>query len=203
MIGIINYGIGNLQSVKNSLDYLDIPNKIIRKPAEINKCSKIILPGVGAFGPAIDKLNQLGFTKKIIESAKQEKPILGLCLGMQLLFEVSLEDGQHKGLGLIKGKVLPFKDKIKSLPIPHVGWNNLKIKTASPLFKAVEDNSCFYFVHSFYCQPSNTTATIGETEYGIRFTSAVNTGKTFGCQFHPEKSQSAGLQLLKNFHAQI
>ncbi len=200
MIGIINYGIGNLQSVKNSLDYLKIPHKIISRQEEIDKCDKIILPGVGAFGPAMEKLNQIGFSKKIMEFAKQGKPILGLCLGMQLLFETSLEDGQHKGLGLIKGKVLSFKDKAKNLPVPHIGWNNLKIKSStSPLFKNIDDNSCFYFVHSFYCQPTKKTATIGETEYGIKFASVINIGKIFGCQFHPEKSQSAGLKLLENF----
>lgn len=202
MIGIINYGVGNLQSVKNSLDYLKIPNKIIAKPQEMDRCSKIILPGVGAFEPAMAKLNQLGFSKKILEFTKQDKPILGLCLGMQLLFEIGFEDGQHKGLGLIKGDVLHFKNKLKNLPIPHVGWNNLKIKSASPLFNNIGDNSCFYFVHSFYCQPANTAALIGETDYGIKFASVVNVGKIFGCQFHPEKSQSAGLQILKNFSTQ-
>ena len=199
MIGIINYGIGNLQSVKNSLDFLNIPNTIVNKPEEIDRCSKVILPGVGAFGPAMTELNQLDFSKKILKFTKQGKPILGLCLGMQLLFETSLEDGRHEGLGLIKGKVLPFKDKVKNLPIPHVGWNNLKIKSVSPLFKDVEDNSCFYFVHSFYCQVTKKTAAIGETEYGIKFASVVSAGKIFGCQFHPEKSQSAGLKLLENF----
>lgn len=200
MIGIINYGVGNIQSVKNSLDYLKISNKIISKPQEIDRCSKIILPGVGAFGPAMDKLNKLGFAKKISDFASAGKPILGLCLGMQLLFETSLEGGRYKGLGLIKGKVLHFKNKIKNLPVPHIGWNNLKIKSASLLFNNIDDNSCFYFVHSFYCQPIKKTASIGETNYGIRFTSVINVGKIFGCQFHPEKSQSAGLKLLENFN---
>lgn len=199
MIGIINYGVGNLQSVKNSLDYLNISNKIIDEPQEIDRCSKIILPGVGAFGPAMAKLNKLGFAKKISDFAGAEKPILGLCLGMQLLFETSLEDGRHKGLSLIKGKVLPFKDKIRNLSVPHVGWNNLRIKSASPLFNNIEDNSCFYFVHSFYCQPDKKTVSIGETDYGIKFASIVNVGNIFGCQFHPEKSQLAGLKLLENF----
>lgn len=200
MIGIINYGIGNLQSVKNSLDYLKVPNKIIGKPKELDRCSKIILPGVGAFGPAMDKLNQLGFSQKILDFAAKGKPVLGLCLGMQLLFETSLENGQHRGLSLIKGEVLPFKNVVKNLPIPHVGWNNLKIKSNSSIFKGIDDNSCFYFVHSFYCKPKEKSVTIASTDYGINFSAAINKDGVFGCQFHPEKSQTHGLTLLENFN---
>lgn len=203
MIGIINYGVGNLQSVKNSLDYLNIHNIFINKPQEIDACDKIILPGVGAFGPAIEKLNKLGFSEKIKEFAKKKKPILGICLGMQLLFQASEEGGFHQGLGLIKGKVLPFSKKIKKLPIPHVGWNNIYKDKASLIFENIDDDSCFYFVHSFYCEPADKSAIVASADYGIRFTVAFEKNKIFGCQFHPEKSQIAGLKILDNFHKLI
>lgn len=199
MIGIINYGMGNLRSVKNSLDYLGIANAFINRPREVNDCDKIILPGVGAFGPAMEKLNKLGFTQKIKEFARQQKPILGICLGMQLLLETSEEHGFHQGLGLIAGRVRPFSEKIKDLPIPHVGWNNICKEKASPLLENIENNSCFYFVHSFYCQPADKSTVVASTDYGLKFTAVFSEGKIFGCQFHPEKSQTCGLALLKNF----
>ncbi len=199
MIGIINYGMGNLRSVKNSLDYLSIPNAVINKPREIDACDNIILPGVGAFGPAMEKLNELGFTQKILEFAYQEKPILGICLGMQLLFQESEEGGINQGLGLVKGKVLAFNKKVNDLPIPHVGWNNIYKDKASLLFQNIDDNSCFYFVHSFYCEPADKSTIIASTDYGIKFAAAIGKDKIFGCQFHPEKSQTAGLKLLENF----
>lgn len=198
MIGIINYGVGNLRSVKNSLDYLGILNKVITKPQEIDSCDKIILPGVGAFGPAIDKLKALGFSEKIKEFA-HKKHVLGICLGMQLLFEESKEHGLHQGLGLIKGKVLPFSEKVKNLPLPLIGWNTIRKDKASPLFENIENESSFYFVHSFYCKPADKSVTLASADYGIRFTAIVGQDKIFGCQFHPEKSQADGLKLLKNF----
>ena len=200
MIGIINYGVGNLQSVKNSLDFLNISNIIVDKPADIKKCAKLILPGVGAFGPAIEKLNESGFTEKILSFSHQKKPILGLCLGMQLLFDKSLENGAHKGLGLIKGDVLPLNKKVKKLPIPLIGWNNVKKNKESLLINGINKDATFYFVHSFYCKPNSNSAIIATTNYGINFASIVGQNNIFGCQFHPEKSQSAGLQLLKNFN---
>ncbi|OGN00499.1 MAG: imidazole glycerol phosphate synthase, glutamine amidotransferase subunit [Candidatus Yanofskybacteria bacterium RIFCSPHIGHO2_01_FULL_42_12] len=198
-IGVINYGVGNLQSVKNSLDFLGIPNEIVDKSQEISSFDKIILPGVGAFGAAIKKLNDLGFTEEIRKFSSQNKPILGICLGMQLLFDESYEHGHHQGLGLIKGRVLPFNEKIKNLPLPQIGWNNITKVGVSPILKNVEDNSCFYFVHSFYCEPEKKTATIASSDYGIKFAAIINENNIFGCQFHPEKSQSAGLHILKNF----
>lgn len=200
MIGIINYGVGNLQSVKNSLDFLDIPNAFITKPDEIGSFDKIILPGVGAFGVAMEKLNALGFTDKIKKFAKQKKPILGICLGMQLLFDESDEHGRHKGLGLLKGRVLPFSKKVKNLPLPQIGWNNITQVSASPLLENIGDDSSFYFVHSFYCEPEDKTVISASTDYGIKFSAIIAKDNIFGCQFHPEKSQSAGLQILKNFN---
>lgn len=203
MIGIIDYGVGNLRSVKNSLDYLSIPNTTIKKPQEISGFDKIILPGVGAFKPAMEKLNGLGFGEEIKNFAKQNKPILGICLGMQLLFDKSYEYGRHKGLELIKGEVLPFSEKIKDLPIPLIGWNSITKEKKSPLLENISNDSCFYFVHSFYCKPSDKSVVIAASNYKINFPAIVGWNNIFGCQFHPEKSQSAGLQILKNFYLSI
>ena len=199
MIGIINYGVGNLRSVKNSLDYLGIPNTIVTKPQEIDACDKIILPGVGAFGPAMEKLNASGFSKKIKEFVRH-KPILGICLGMQLLFDEGHEHGIHGGLGLIKGKVLSFNDKVGNLPLPQIGWNDITKDCPSPLLGNIENGSSFYFVHSFYCEPTDKSVILASAEYGIKFTAIVGQDKIFGCQFHPEKSQVDGLKLLVNFN---
>ena len=200
MIGIINYGVGNLRSVKNSLDFLNIPNKIIGKPTEIDTCDKIILPGVGAFGTAMDKLNSLGFAKKIQEFAKKKKPILGICLGMQLLFDESEEYGSHQGLGLIKGKVLALNKKVKNLPLPLIGWNDITKEKTTKLLEGIETGESFYFVHSFYCKPAAASITIASAKYSISFPAIIQQGAIYGCQFHPEKSQRDGLKILENFH---
>ena len=200
MIGIINYGVGNLKSVKNSLDFLNIPNKIINNPTEINVCDKIILPGVGAFGAAMDKLQSLDFAEKIKEFSDKKKPILGICLGMQILFEKSEEYGHHQGLGLIKGGVFPFSEKIKNLPIPLIGWNDITREKSSPLLENIESGASFYFVHSFYCEPASASVILASAEYGISFPVIIQQGAIYGCQFHPEKSQVAGLKILENFH---
>lgn len=199
MIGIINYGVGNLQSVKNSLDFLNIPSAFITKAEEINSFEKIIFPGVGAFGVAIEKLNELGFAEEIKKFTSQNKPILGICLGMQLLFDESREHGRHKGLGLIHGRVLPFEDKVKNLPLPQIGWNDIAKNGESPILKNIDNGASFYFVHSFYCEPEEKTIIAASSDYGIKFAAVVNKDSIFGCQFHPEKSQSAGLKILENF----
>lgn len=201
MIGIINYGVGNLRSVKNSLDFLGIPNAFITEPRGVAGFDKIILPGVGAFGAATEKLNNSGFAEEIKKFARQNKPVLGICLGMQLLFEESCEHGHHRGLGLIKGKVLPFSERIKDLPLPQIGWNSITKENASPLLENIENDSSFYFVHSFYCEPEEQAIIMASTDYGIKFAAVVHKNNIFGCQFHPEKSQAAGLQILKNFHS--
>lgn len=200
MIGIINYGAGNIQSVKNSLDFLEIPSKIVKKPAQLNVCDKIILPGVGAFGAAMDKLNILGFAKKIQEFAGQKKPILGICLGMQLLFDKSEEYGPHRGLGLIKGEVLAFSKKVKTLPLPLIGWNDITKIKPTPLLEGIETGASFYFVHSFYCKPAAASITLASAKYKISFPAIIQQGAIYGCQFHPEKSQRDGLKILENFH---
>lgn len=200
MIGIINYGVGNLKSVKNSLDFLGIPNKVTSNPTEINTCNKIILPGVGAFGAAMDKLNGTGFSEVIKKYSAQGKPMLGICLGMQLLFDESEEHGFHQGLGLVKGKVLAFSKKVKNLPLPLIGWNDIIKEKSSPLLENIETGASFYFVHSFYCEPQEQAITAASSDYGIKFPSIIHRDNIFACQFHPEKSQSAGLQILKNFN---
>ncbi len=199
MIGIVNYNMGNLQSVKNSLDYLNIANKFVNSPADIEGCYKLILPGVGAFGLAMEELNKLGFVEPIKKFSNAGKPILGLCLGMQLLLSSSEEYGQHQGLDLVTGKVLNFTDKVRNLPVPHVGWNDLKVTKQSSLLEGVESGESCYFVHSFYCQLQNQSETIATTDYGFEFTSMLQSNNIYGCQFHPEKSQSAGLKILANF----
>jgi imidazole glycerol-phosphate synthase subunit HisH len=200
MIGILNYNMGNLLSVKNSLDFLKIPNKFVNSPQEGESCDKLILPGVGAFGEAMYQLKLLGFDRFIKAFAKRGKPLLGLCLGMQLLLESSEEQGYFEGLGLVKGKVLSFVGKIGSLPIPHVGWNDIDIIRESDLLVGLEKNISCCFVHSFYCDFKNKKNIVGVTNYGFGFSSIFVSENIMGCQFHPEKSQQDGLAILKNFN---
>ncbi|MCX6762605.1 MAG: imidazole glycerol phosphate synthase subunit HisH [Candidatus Moranbacteria bacterium] len=199
MIGIINYGMGNLQSVKNSLDYLHIPNKFVNLSPEMSSCDKLILPGVGAFGLAMKQLSELKFIEPIKEFVASGKPLLGICLGMQLLLDSSEEHGNNAGLGLIRGQVLSFKEKIANLPIPHVGWNDIFFKKESKLLNNVEDGASCYFVHSFYCDLTDKKEVASTTDYGFNFDSSIESGNIFGCQFHPEKSQRVGLAILENF----
>ncbi|MBA4196811.1 MAG: imidazole glycerol phosphate synthase subunit HisH [Chitinophaga sp.] len=201
MIGIINYGMGNLASVQNALNYIGVKAVIVSEPHEMDNVKKIILPGVGAFGTAIDNLKKIGFYNKIREDVLvKNKPIIGICLGMQLLLNSSTEYGFYEGLHLIEGTVDGFTTQnINHLPIPHVGWNTVKPPENSILFKGITELSAYYFVHSFYCKIHNLEAKVGVTDYGIDFHSTVEYNNIFGCQFHPEKSQSDGLQILKNF----
>jgi imidazole glycerol-phosphate synthase subunit HisH len=199
MIGILDYKMGNLQSIKNSLDYLNIPNRFIDYPNEILNCDKLILPGVGAFGLAMKRLDELGFIEPIKEFVFLGKPLLGICLGMQLLLDSSEEHGHHLGLGLVKGRVLPFKEKISNLPIPHIGWNDISKKKESKLLTNIENKASFYFVHSFYCDLTDKKAVAATTDYGFDFDSVIESGNIYGCQFHPEKSQKNGMVILENF----
>lgn len=200
MIGIIKYGMGNLASIQNALNYLQIDNEIFSDPRQIHKYDKLILPGVGAFGSAMENLDTMGFTPRIKEvTVGGEVPLLGICLGMQLLFESSMEYGYHKGLGLIEGVVLFLGERISNLPLPHVGWNDLLIRPGSRLLKGLPTQSSFYFVHNFYCSIVDESVVAGTTEYGFPFATVVDSGNIFGCQFHPEKSQKHGLMILGNF----
>ncbi len=200
MIAIIDYGVGNLFSLKSSFDMVGAKTFVTGDAEEIKKADKLILPGVGAFGDAMEKLKSTGLADVIIAEAKAGKPILGICLGMQLLFEKSYEYGEHMGLGLIKGEIRPISEVIpKDLKIPHIGWNALSIKEPeNKLFKYIKNGDFVYFVHSFYGADC-TDSLIADTEYGARLTAAVAKGNICGCQFHPEKSGDVGLNILKAF----
>lgn len=199
MLAIIDYGVGNLFSLKCSLEKIGQETVVTDDPDVIKKSSRIILPGVGAFGDAARKLNATGLVELIKSEAESGKPFLGICLGMQLLFEKGYEYGEYDGLGLIKGKVVSLEGKIPEyLNIPHIGWNSLDIKKESRIFKYINNGDCVYFVHSFYASDceDNITAT---AEYGIPVTASVQKGNIFGCQFHPEKSGEVGIKILKAF----
>lgn len=194
MIAIADYGIGNLRSVQKAFNKLGYDAIITGDKAVIESASHVVLPGVGAFADAINLLRISGLDKIIIAEAKKGKPILGICLGMQLLFESSSESGFHEGLGLIKGKITRFNIDLK---VPQVGWNSVKVAKSSKILNNV-DGEYFYFVHSF-CAADINNETCGITDYSVEFTSAVEKNNIFGVQFHPEKSGESGLKILKNF----
>ncbi len=199
MIAIVDYGCGNLFSLSSSLQNLGIECKITGDKDEIRAADKIILPGVGAFADAAKKLSACGLDELIIELASQGKPILGICLGMQLLFEKSFEYGVHCGLGLIKGYVGPLEGVLpEGLKIPHMGWNKLLIAKADPIFKYIEPGDYMYFVHSFYAKNCMENL-LACSEYGVAVPAVVKHGSVYGMQFHPEKSGAKGLALLKAF----
>ena len=199
MVAIIDYDAGNIKSVQKAIESLGEEVVITRKPEEILSASGVILPGVGAFGDAADKLRESGLFDFIKEQALSGKPMMGICLGMQLLFDKGYEYGEHDGLGLIKGSIRPISDVIPDdLKIPHIGWNALDFKKKSPIFKYINNGDHVYFVHSFYgaeCEES----VIATSEYGIPLTAAVGKDNIYGCQFHPEKSGDTGLKILKAF----
>ena len=200
MIAVVDYGVGNLFSLVSSLSAVGADAVVTGDAEVLRRADKIILPGVGAFGDAAAKLRATGLDKVIIEEAKAGKPLLGICLGMQLLLERSFEYGEHEGLGLIEGDIVPISSVIPSdLKIPHIGWNALKFtENKSPLFKYINEGDHVYFVHSFYganCEKN----TIAVSEYGAELTAAVANGNVMGCQFHPEKSGTVGLNILRAF----
>ena len=199
MIAIVDYGVGNLFSLKSSFAAIGADAVATSDPEVIRSAEKIILPGVGAFEDAAKKLLSSGLWQVVLEEAERGKPILGICLGMQMLFEKSYEYGEHRGLGLIKGEIRPISDVIPSdLKIPHIGWNPLIFKKESKLFKYINEGDCVYFVHSYYaagCEESVSST----AEYGAELTASVENKNIFGCQFHPEKSGNVGLNILKAF----
>ena len=200
MIAVVDYGVGNLFSLVSSLKAVCADAVVTGDADVIRNADKIILPGVGAFGDAAAKLRATGLDRVIIEEAKAGKPLLGICLGMQLLLERSFEYGEHKGLGLIEGDIVPISNVIPAdLKIPHIGWNALKFtENKSPLFKYINEGDHVYFVHSYY--GSNCAKdTFAVSEYGAELTAAVARGNVMGCQFHPEKSGEVGLKILKAF----
>lgn len=200
MIAIVDYGVGNLFSLKSSLQSVGAEVSVTSEIAELHGAEKIILPGVGAFGDAAEKLKRGGLADAVKAEAASGKPLLGICLGMQLLFERSYEYGLHEGLGLIPGEIRPISEVIpKEYKIPHIGWNALKFSDEkNPLFKYIKDGDFVYFVHSYY-GASCESSVIATTEYGASLTAAVARGNVYGCQFHPEKSGSVGLKILKAF----
>lgn len=194
MIGIIDYGVGNLRSVAKAVEYSGYESVITDEASVLDNCSHLILPGVGAFKDAIKKLEDSGLAETLIKSIDIGKPTLGICLGMQLFFESSTEDGLHKGLALLEGSVEKFDISLK---VPHIGWNSVDTLRESELFKGIDDTN-FYFVHSYYLD-KNVPSALGLTDYEIQFTSCVMRENLYGVQFHPEKSGDSGLKLLKNF----
>ncbi len=199
MIAVLDYGVGNLFSLCSSLKAIGAEAVVTADANIIRTADKLILPGVGAFADAAKKLRESGIGDLLKEEVAAGKPIMGICLGMQLLFEKSHEYGVHEGLGLLKGEVLPFSQVLDATyKIPHIGWNALQIEKASPLFRYIKNGDYVYFVHSFYV-PEGMSATAATTEYGIRFTASVAERNVFGCQFHPEKSGAVGLAMLKGF----
>ena len=208
MIAIIDSGIANLRSVQKGFEHVGADAKIVDGPRALRDASGIVLPGVGAFRDGITKLQDGGFVEPLLQAIDAGKPILGICLGLHFLFSESEEFGHHKGLNIIKGRVVRFPDAASfsdgcgtkaRLKIPHMGWNQIRIERQAPIFKGIPDGGFFYFVHSYYVQPEDEGVIAATTEYGLTFTSVLWRDNLFACQFHPEKSQSLGLQLLKNF----
>ena len=198
MIAIIDYGVGNLFSLKSSLKQLGLEAVVTADADTIRKADRLILPGVGAFGDAMDRLHQYGLVDVIREAVKNSTPLLGICLGLQLLFERSDESDGVEGLGLLKGQILKIPDS-PGLKIPHMGWNSLEIKPGTRLFAGIPNGSYVYFVHSYYLKAEDTEIVAATTEYSTHIHAAVEQGNVFACQFHPEKSSEVGLQILKNF----
>ncbi len=200
MIAIVDYGVGNLFSLSRSLAYVGADVCVTGDREKIKRADKILLPGVGAFGDAIKKLRAACLDEVLVSEAKKGKPILGICLGMQLLFDKSFEYGEHTGLGLIKGEIRPIADKIeKNLKVPHIGWNSLEFtEKKSELFKYIHDGDFVYFVHSYYAADCEQSV-IANADYGVKLTAAVQNGNVYGCQFHPEKSGKTGLAILRAF----
>lgn len=201
MLGIINYHMGNIASVQNALNYLHIPNRVVDNPCDIKSCDRVILPGVGAFGEAMEEITKSGFKDELQEfTLARQRPILGICLGMQLLLESSVEHGNFSGLGFVNGSVKSLGDEIKDLPIPHVGWNEVTSAADSRLMSGIDvGDRNFYFVHNYYCCLAIRSTVTGRVLYGFEFDVMFEEGNIFGVQFHPEKSQRSGLALLQNF----
>ena len=199
MIAIIDYGVGNLFSLCSSLQSIGAEAVVTPDPDTIRAADRIILPGVGAFADAAEKLRATGLDQVLLEEAARGKKIMGICLGMQMLFEESFEYGIHKGLGLIPGRVVSMAGYIpEGLKIPHIGWNALQFRQESPLFAHISQGDCVYFVHSFYATDCEGSV-LATAEYGAPLTAAVGRGNVYGCQFHPEKSGNVGLAILKAF----
>jgi glutamine amidotransferase len=206
MIAILDYGMGNLRSVHKALEKMGFPATVTQDPTELREAAGLVVPGVGAFGKAMENLQQLGLVKPIVEFVESGKPFLGICLGLQLLFSGSEEFGFRKGLSLFEGRVVRFSFSLageslakESLKVPHMGWNSLHMHKHPSVLDGIADGAYFYFVHSYYPIPERQEIVATTTDYGGEFVSSISQGNLFACQFHPEKSQGLGLRLLKNF----
>ncbi len=196
MIAIIDYGMGNLRSVQKAFEFLGFAAKIVERPEQLSDATHLVLPGDAAFGDAMRNLRSLGWDVAIAEEIATEKPFLGICVGLQLMFSESEEMGQHSGLGILPGKCLRFPVAER---VPQIGWNQISIKREVPILAGVPEGTFFYFVHSFYVETANESDCVATTDYGLDYTSVAGDGRIFGVQFHPEKSQTYGLRLLDNF----
>lgn len=196
MIAIVNYGLGNLRSVEKALEGMDFPVKVTARADEILEAKGVILPGVGAFANCLKNLEILNLKDVVLKVIREDKPLLGICLGLQILFSVSEENGISPGLDVLKGRVVKLPSGVK---IPHMGWNQINKKKDSPIFKGVSGEENFYFVHSYYVVPEDKNIVSTTTNYGLKFTSSIWKDNIFGVQFHPEKSGESGLKILKNF----
>ncbi len=197
MIALVDHGVGNLRSVEKALAAVGAQVCLTADPAAILSAEKVVLPGVGAFADAMDGLRSRGLVEPLLTATQREIPLLGICVGMQMLFEVSEEHGEHVGLGLLPGRVRRFPET--GLKIPHTGWNRLLIERDTPLLKGLPPDSYAYFNHSYYCDPAEPSDVLASTDYGLRYAAVVGRGALYGVQFHPEKSQLVGLQILRNF----
>jgi glutamine amidotransferase len=196
MITIVDYAINNLRSVEKAFLHLNIPVEATNDPARIRKAGKLVLPGVGAFADAMANLEQKGLKEILTEKVRAGTPLLGLCLGLQLLFTESEEFGRHAGLDFLPGKVLRLPDSVQ---VPHIGWNQLHLKKADPLLEGIQDGSFVYFVHSYFAIPTDPADILATTDYGLDFSAITRRGNVWATQFHPEKSQDVGLRILQNF----
>jgi len=196
MIAIIDYGMGNLRSVQKAFEFLGFPAEIVEEPAQADDASHLVLPGDAAFGDAMRNLRQGGWEDLILRDIERGKPFLGICVGLQLMFAESEEMGNHRGLGLLPGKVVRFPTTER---VPQIGWNQISIERPAAILEGVPDASFYYFVHSYYVDTERPEHQIASTEYGLDYTSIAGYDQVFGVQFHPEKSQKHGLRILKNF----
>jgi len=200
MISIIDYGMANLRSVQKGFEHVGVPAEIITRPEQIRKAERIVLPGVGAFADAVRTLREQELAGPIVEHIHTGKPFLGICLGLQMLFDVGYEDGTHEGLGVLKGTCVRFDvDQAMGLKVPHMGWNQLTAKRASPLLRDLPAECSVYFVHSYHVVPDEASVIATTTDYGRPFVSSVWRDNLVATQFHPEKSQKVGLKILENF----
>ncbi len=203
MIAIIDYGMGNLRSVQKGFEKVGFDAVVTSDPKVVLEAEKIVLPGVGAFRDCMHNLEQGGFVEPILQVISEGRPFLGICLGLQLLFSESEEFGLHKGLGVIPGRVVRFpegmEEKGERLPVPHMGWNQISFRNHSPLFAGIDEGTNVYFVHSYFVKPDDASVIATTTNYGIDFCSSIWKDNVIATQFHPEKSQEKGLEMLKNF----